>query len=98
MEKMLEKIKMGFDTQKCFTKMYKNRNMKDGIRGQMMNLNPPVMQKTSKEVRNREPEATKNMGVRNNRFILPFMWKRFSNRFPPMDYFLRLKKILLYKT
>jgi hypothetical protein len=24
MEKMLEKIKMGFDTQKCFTEMYKN--------------------------------------------------------------------------
>ena len=98
MEKMLEKIKIGFDPQKGFANMYKNRNMKDGIGGQMMNLNPLVMQKTSKEVRNREPEATKNMGVRNNGFILPFMWKRFSNRFPPMDYFLRLKKILLYKT
>ena len=48
-EEVLEKIKMGFDPQKSFTKMDKNRNVKDRIRGQVMRLNPPVMQRPRKK-------------------------------------------------
>jgi len=49
-EEVLEKIKMGFDPQKSFTEMNKNGNMKNRIWGQVMHLNPPVMQEASEEI------------------------------------------------
>jgi len=72
--------------------------MQNGIRSQVMHLNPPMVNNTSEEIRNRKPEASKNMGVKNNRFTLPLMQKRFPNRSPPMDYLLRLEEVLFYKT
>ena len=94
---MLKQIEMGFDPQKSFKKMNKNRDMKDGIWGQVMYLNPPVMQKTLEEICG-DSEAAKNMRVKNNRFVFTLMRKRFSYRFLPMNYFSRLEKILLYET
>ena len=38
------------------------------------------------------------MGVKNNRFIHPFMRKGFTIRSPPMDNVSGLKKMLFYKT
>ena len=57
-----------------------------------------MVKKTSKEIRNRKSKAPKNMRVENDRFTHFLMRKRFTNRTPPMDYFLRPKEILLYKT
>ena len=68
---------MRFDPQERFTEMDKDRNMKNRIRAQVMYLNSLVVKKASKEIKNRKPEASKNMGLENNRFILPFMRKRF---------------------
>ena len=78
-EEVLEKIKMGFDPQKSFTEMNKNGNTKNRIWGQVMYLNPPVMQKTSEEIRSGDSEAAKNMRLKNHSFI------RFltRNRIPP---------------
>ena len=97
MEKMLKQIEMGFDPQKSFTKMNKNRDMKDGIWGQVMYLNPPVMQKTSEEICG-DSEAAKNMRVKNNRFVITLMRNRFAHGFSSMDYLPGLEKVFLYKT
>ena len=50
MKKMLEKVEVGLDPQIGFTKMDKNRNVKDGIRGQVMHLNLPMMQEALEEI------------------------------------------------
>ena len=50
MKKMLEKVEVGLDPQIGFAKMNKNQNMNNRIWGQVMYLNPPVMQKASKEI------------------------------------------------
>ena len=89
---------MGLDPQESFAKMDKNGDMQNGVRGQVMHLNPPMMQKTSEEIWNGKAEASKNMGVKNNRFIHPFMRKGFTIRSPPMDNVSGLKKMLFYKT
>ena len=62
-----------------------------------MHLNPPIMKKTLKEIENRKTKTTKNMGMKNNGFIRPFVRKRLSLRSPPMDLLPELKKILIYK-
>ena len=64
----------------------------------MIYLNPPMVKKTSEEIRNRKPEASENMGVKNNRFIHSLMRKIFPIRSLPMDYFPRLKEMLFYET
>ena len=64
----------------------------------MVYLNPPMVKNTSEEIKNGKTEASKNMGMKNNKFIHPLMGKGLPIRSPPMDHVLGLKKILLYKT
>ena len=98
MKEILEKIKVGLNPQKGFTQTNKNRDVKNRVRGQMMHLNPPMIKKTSKEIKNGKTEASKNMGMKNNGFIHPFVRKRLSLGSPPMDLLPGLKKVFLYKT
>ena len=97
MKEILEKIKVGFNPQKSFTQMNKDRDVKNRVRDQMMHLNPPMMKKAPEEIRNGKIEAPKNMGMKNNRFIEPLMRKRLPIRSPPMDHVLGLKKVTLYQ-
>ena len=67
---------MGPDPQEGFTQVDKDRDVKDGIRGQVMHLNPPVVKEATEEVRNRKTEAPKNMRKENNRFVSYLMRKK----------------------
>ena len=40
---------MGLDAQKSFAQMHEDRNMNEGIGGQMMKLDPVVAQESKKE-------------------------------------------------
>ena len=96
MKEILEKIEVGLDPQESFTKMNKDRDVKNRIRGQVMHLDPPGMKKASEEIRNWKTEATKNMRKKNYRFVSFLMRKRLPIRTPPMDHVLGLKKVTLY--
>ena len=61
-----------------------------------MHLDPPVVKKASKEIKNWKSEAPKNMRKKNNRFVSFLMGKRLPIRTPPMDNAPRLKKMTLY--
>ena len=98
MEEILKQIKVRFDPQKSLAEMDKDRNMKNRIRGQVMYLNPPMVKNTSEEIRNRKIETSKNIGMKNNRFIHPLMRKRLPIGSPPMDHVARLEKVFLHKT
>ena len=89
---------MGLDPQESFTKMDKDRNVKNRIRSQVMHLNPPMVKKAPEEIGNGKTEASKNMRMKNNRFIFSLMRKGFPIRSPPMDPVSGLKKVLIYKT
>ena len=98
MEEILKQIKVRFDPQKSLAEMDKDRNMKNRIRGQVMYLNPPMVKNTSEEIRNRKIETSKNIGMKNNRFIHPLMRKRLPIGSPPMNHIARLEKVFLHKT
>ena len=75
---MLEKTKMRFNSKKGFAKMNKNRNMEDRIWGQVMQLNPPMMQKASEEIRSGDSETVQDIRLKYYSFVWSFMRKRFS--------------------
>ena len=76
--------------------MDKDRDVKDGIRGQVMHLNPPVIKKAT-EIEKRKTEAPKNMRKENNRFVSSLMRKRLPHGSTPMDHVPRMKKMTLNK-
>ena len=61
MEEILKQIKVGLDPQKSLTKVEENRNVENGVRGQVMHMKPPMEKEATKEIRNRKTEAPKNM-------------------------------------
>ena len=63
-----------------------------------MHLNSPMMQKTAEEIGGGDSESTKNMRVKNNRFVITLMRNRFAHGFSSMDYLPGLEKVFLYKT
>ena len=91
-------MKWGLDPQESFTKMDKDQNVKNRIRGQVMHLNPPIVKKAPKEIGNGKTEASKNKGMKYNRFIQPLVRRRLPIGSPPMNQAPGLKKMLFYKT
>ena len=77
--------------------MDKDRDVKDGIRDQVMHLNTLVTKEDMEEIRNRKTETPKNMRKENNRFVSTLMRKRFILGTTPMDHFLGLKKMFPHK-
>jgi len=68
MEKKSEKLKIGLDAQKCFAQVHEDRNMNEGIGGQMMKLDPVVAQESKKERRARKPQSSFQEGSESNNF------------------------------
>ena len=77
--------------------MDKDRDVKDGIRDQVMHLNTLVTKEAMEEIRNMKTKTPKNMRKENNRFVSTLMRKRFILGTTPMDHFLGLKKMFLHK-
>jgi len=97
MKEILKQVEVGLNLQESFTKMNKNRDVKDGIRGQVMHLNPPMVKEAPEEIRNKRAEALKNVRKENNRFVRSLMRKKFPIGTPPVDHDPGLKKMLLHK-
>ena len=50
MKEILKQVEVGLGPQKGFTQVNKDRNVEDGIRGQVMHLNPPVMKEATEKI------------------------------------------------
>ena len=88
---------MGLNPQESFAKMDEERNVENGVRGQMSHLNPPMVKEASEEIRNRKTETPKNMRKENNRFVSTLMRKRFPHGPTPMDHASGSKKMFSHK-
>ena len=49
MKEILEQIEVGLNPQESFAKMEKNRYVENGVRGQVMHLNPPMEKEARKK-------------------------------------------------
>ena len=50
MEEILKQIEVGLNPQKSFTKMDEDRDVENGVWGQVMHLNPPMEKEAPKEI------------------------------------------------
>ena len=57
MEEIPKQIEVRLNPQESFAKMNKNRDVENGVRGQMMHLNPPIEKEATEEIGNRKTEA-----------------------------------------
>jgi hypothetical protein len=88
---------VGLNPQESLAKMDKNQDVENGVRGQMMHLNPPIEKEASEEIGNKKTEAPKNIRKENNRFVSLLIRKTFPHGSTPMDYAPRLKKMTLHQ-
>ena len=51
MKKVAEMVEMGLDAQKSFAQMYEDRYMNKRVGGEMMKLDPIIIQESRKEIR-----------------------------------------------
>ena len=58
MEEILKQIEVGLNPQESFTKMNKDRNVKNGILSQVMHLNPPMVKEAPEDIRNQKTSIT----------------------------------------
>ena len=63
MEKVTEKFEMGLDAQKRFAQMYKDRHMHKSIGSKMVKLDPIIIQKSRKEIRDGRPNPRSKYGT-----------------------------------
>jgi len=71
--------------------------VENGIRGQVMHLNPPNGEGGPEEIRNGKTETPKNIRKENNIFVFLLMMKKLPLGSTPMDHAPRLKKMTLYQ-
>ena len=96
MEKKSEEFKMGLDAQKSFVQMHEDRNVNKGIGGQMMQLDPVVVQEPRKERRARKPQSSFQERGESNDFPRIFIQMISHQGRPPLDNRSGSQKDLLY--
>ena len=78
-EKESEKFKMRLDAHKSFAQMHEDRNMNEGIGGQMMKLDPVVAQESKKERLAWKPQSSFQEGGESNNFTRIFIRMIFNH-------------------
>jgi hypothetical protein len=79
-EKKVEKILVGFNSEKCFTKVNKYGNMANGIRVEVMELKPVVVKKTMEERARGEGQSPFSKMVKCDDFVHIFHGDWFVKR------------------
>ena len=69
MKKIAKKVPVGLDSKKSFTEVDKDRDMKNGIGVQMMDLNPIEIKKALKEIRGWKSKTPLNKMLEKNKLI-----------------------------
>ena len=73
MNEVAEKLKMGLDTKKSFAQMYGDGNMNKGVWGEMMKLDPVVIQEPRKEIRAWKPQSSLKIRKKSNNLARIFI-------------------------
>ena len=82
---MLEKMEMWQDAKESFTRMCENGQMKNRLRGQMMQLDSLESQKSMEKIRNRDRKTTFHKIAENDGFKSTFIRAVFSFGRTPLD-------------
>jgi hypothetical protein len=84
-EEEAEQIPVGFDSEKCFTEVDENGNVANGIRVEVMELNPVIVKKAPKEGTSGEGQSPFDKMVECDDFVDILHGERFTERGAPVD-------------
>ena len=73
MKKVAEKVEMGLDAQKSFAQMYEDRYMNKRIGGEMMKLDPIIIQESRKEIRAGNTQSSFKIWKKSNNLARIFI-------------------------
>ena len=85
MKKESKELKMGLDAQKSFVQMHEDRNMNKRIGGQVVKLDPVIMQEPRNESRTRKPQSPFKIRGKNYDFARIFIWTILTQGRMPLD-------------
>ena len=85
MEKESKEFKMGLDAQKSFAQMHEDRNVNQGIGGQVMKLDPVVAQESREEKRTRKPQSPFQIRCESNDFASILIQTILTQGRTPLD-------------
>jgi hypothetical protein len=85
---------VGFDSEKCFAEVDKNGNMINGIRVEVMELNPVIIKKATKEGTSGEGQSPFSKMEECGDFVNILHGERFTERGAPIDKVLLLQQPL----
>ena len=74
MEEVTKERKRRRNSKKSFTKMNKNRKMKDSIRSKMVQANPKITEKSMKKSKSRKAESSMDKGDKKNNLTRAWSW------------------------
>jgi hypothetical protein len=94
LEKEVEKIPMGFNSEEGFTKMEEDCNMANGIRVEMMELKPVEIKKATEKRARGEGQTPFGKMVKCDDFVYICHGERFAKRGAPVDKTLVLEQSL----
>ena len=86
MKKVAEKVEMGLDAQKSFLQMYEDKYMNKIIRGEMMKLDPIIIQESRKEIRAWKTKPSLKIWKKSNNFACIFIRTGVTKCWTPLDY------------
>jgi hypothetical protein len=93
-EEEAEKIPVGFDSEESFVEIDKNRNVADGIRVEVMELKPVVIQKAAEETTRGEGQSPFRKMEKCDNLVNILHGERFTVRGAPVDKVLLLQQPL----
>jgi hypothetical protein len=93
-EKEVEKIPMGFNSEKSFAKVNKDENMANEVRVEVMELKPVIVKEATEKRTRGEGQTPFGKMVKYDDFINIFHGERFAERGAPIDKILVLEQSL----
>jgi hypothetical protein len=84
-EEEAEKIPVWLDSEEGFTEMDKNGNVADGIRVEVMELKPVIIEKAAEERTRGKGQSSFGKVVKYDDFVNIFHRERFTERGAPVD-------------
>ena len=94
---MEKKLKMGLDAQKSFAQMYKDRYVNKRVGGEMMKLDPIIIQEPRKEIRTRKAQSPFKTWSESNNLTRIFIRTILASGRTPLDYRFSRQKTLVNK-
>ena len=95
MKKMAEMVEMGLDAQESFAQMYKDRYVNKRVGGEMMKLDPIIIQEPRKEIGTGKTQSSLKIRRKSHNLVRIFIRTVLAQGRTPLDHRFWRQKTLI---